>query len=205
MSALSWNRCGNNYGWSRFEGSRCQEAVEYRDGPCLDADRSGFTFPIYEYCHPDYYADDEGEDAFTDGVDICGGRLITGHAVMGTLSSANAAPFACVCETIVINKLLLFVCHKSSFSEKEVRAMHMQKIKRKLIHSRWHSISAASVANRTLHLVAAYSLIPFIRGLRLPRHVLRGPSLRRVYFRGSGRQASNFGVLQSRVREIRTV
>ncbi|CAM9937070.1 unnamed protein product, partial [Hapterophycus canaliculatus] len=25
--------CGNNYGWSRFEGSRCQEAVEYRDGP----------------------------------------------------------------------------------------------------------------------------------------------------------------------------
>ncbi|CAM9143199.1 unnamed protein product, partial [Hapterophycus canaliculatus] len=41
--------CGNNYGWSRFEGSRCQEAQEDRDGPCLGADRSGFTFPTFEY------------------------------------------------------------------------------------------------------------------------------------------------------------
>ncbi|CAM9759383.1 unnamed protein product [Scytosiphon promiscuus] len=75
--------CGNNYGWSRFEGSRCQEAVEYRDGPCLDADRSGFTFPIFEYCHDGYSSDDEGEDAFTAGVDICGSSQLIGSAVMG--------------------------------------------------------------------------------------------------------------------------
>lgn len=75
-------RCGKNYGWSRFEGSRCQEAQEDRDGPCLDASRSGFTFPYFEYCHPDYYSD-EDEYEFTGDEDICGDRLITGHAVIG--------------------------------------------------------------------------------------------------------------------------
>lgn len=79
-SALRWNRCGNNYGWSRFEGSRCQEAMEERDGSCLDADRSGFTFPLFEYCHPDYYSSDADEDAYVAGVDICGSRLLTGNA-----------------------------------------------------------------------------------------------------------------------------
>eukprot|EP00904_Undaria_pinnatifida_P003872 jgi/Undpi1/13486/HiC_scaffold_8.g03145.m1 len=74
--------CGKNYGWSRFEGSRCQEAQEDRDGPCLDASRSGFTFPYFEYCHPDYYSD-EDEYEFTGDEDICGDRLITGHAVIG--------------------------------------------------------------------------------------------------------------------------
>lgn len=80
------NRCGNNYGWSRFEGSRCQEAMEARDGPCLDADRSGFTFPMYEYCHPDFNSDDADEADFVAGVDICGDRLLTGTAVMGKLT-----------------------------------------------------------------------------------------------------------------------
>ncbi|CAN0473809.1 unnamed protein product, partial [Laminaria digitata] len=41
--------CGNNYGWSRFEGSRCQEAQEDRDGDCQGASRNGFTFPFFEY------------------------------------------------------------------------------------------------------------------------------------------------------------
>ncbi|CAM9548065.1 unnamed protein product [Ectocarpus sp. 6 AP-2014] len=75
--------CGNNYGWSRFEGSRCQEAQESRDGPCLDTDRSAFTFPIYEYCHPDYSSDDADEADFVAGVDICGTRMVSGTAVIG--------------------------------------------------------------------------------------------------------------------------
>eukprot|EP00903_Cladosiphon_okamuranus_P010393 g9831.t1 len=75
--------CGNNYGWSRFEGSRCFEDNENRDGPCAGADRSGFTFPVFEYCHPDYYSDADGEEEFTGGVDICGTRMLTGNAVIG--------------------------------------------------------------------------------------------------------------------------
>ncbi|CAM9121681.1 unnamed protein product, partial [Hapterophycus canaliculatus] len=48
--------CGKNYGWSRFEGSRCQEAVEDNEfnPPCDGISRSGFEFPWFEYCHPDY-------------------------------------------------------------------------------------------------------------------------------------------------------
>eukprot|EP00904_Undaria_pinnatifida_P003870 jgi/Undpi1/13484/HiC_scaffold_8.g03143.m1 len=75
--------CGKNYGWSRFEGSRCQEAEESRDGPCADADRSGFEFPFFEYCHVDYHSTSEGEDVFLDGEDICGDRTMTGHAIIG--------------------------------------------------------------------------------------------------------------------------
>ncbi|CAN0441744.1 unnamed protein product [Pylaiella littoralis] len=76
-------QCGKNYGWSRFEGSRCQQAQEDRDGPCLDADRSNFTFPIFEYCHPDFDSKDPDQADYVDGVDICGDRLITGSAVIG--------------------------------------------------------------------------------------------------------------------------
>eukprot|EP00903_Cladosiphon_okamuranus_P010392 g9830.t1 len=75
--------CGKNYGWSRFEGSRCQDEHEDRDGPCDGADRSGITFPVFEYCHPDYYDDTDEEQAFTNGVDICGDRSLTGHSVIG--------------------------------------------------------------------------------------------------------------------------
>ncbi|CAM9199998.1 unnamed protein product [Ectocarpus sp. 12 AP-2014] len=75
--------CGNNYGWSRFEGTRCQEAVENNEfnPPCDGVSRSGFTFPLYEYCHPDYSS--VGDDEFTAGNDICGDRFILGNAVIG--------------------------------------------------------------------------------------------------------------------------
>ncbi|CAM9715370.1 unnamed protein product, partial [Ectocarpus fasciculatus] len=75
--------CGNNYGWSRFEGSRCQEAVEDNEfnPACSGISRSGFTFPIFEYCHPDYQS--TGDDEFTGGNDICGDRLLLGNAVIG--------------------------------------------------------------------------------------------------------------------------
>lgn len=75
--------CGKNYGWSRFEGSRCQEAVEARLGPCDGVDRSGFEFPIFEYCHPDYDSSLASEDAFTGGVDICAAASIRGNAIIG--------------------------------------------------------------------------------------------------------------------------
>ncbi|CAM9509059.1 unnamed protein product [Ectocarpus sp. 4 AP-2014] len=75
--------CGNNYGWSRFEGSRCQEAVEDNEfnPPCDGVSRSGFTFPLYEYCHPDYDSSTDG--VLTGGTDICGDRVQLGNAVIG--------------------------------------------------------------------------------------------------------------------------
>ncbi|CAM9211348.1 unnamed protein product, partial [Sphacelaria rigidula] len=75
--------CGKNYGWAQFEGSRCQEAVEDRFVPCSSASRAGVQFPWFEYCHSDYFSDAPGEKEFTDGVDICGSRAITGFAVIG--------------------------------------------------------------------------------------------------------------------------
>lgn len=83
MMIPSWCRCGNNYGWSRFEGSRCQEAVEGEYGNCDGASRSEFTFPVYEFCHSDYDSSDPGEAVFTDGIDICGTRSITGSSIIG--------------------------------------------------------------------------------------------------------------------------
>ncbi|CAM9894089.1 unnamed protein product [Pylaiella littoralis] len=76
--------CGKNYGWSQFEGSRCQEAVEDDPGfsTCQGISRSGFTFPWFEYCHPDYDSDAGEQAEFTGGVDICGGRQLTGSAVI---------------------------------------------------------------------------------------------------------------------------
>lgn len=82
-------RCGNNYGWSRFEGSRCQEAAEDRLGPCDGVDRSDFTFPIFEYCHPDYDSSVASEDAFTGGVDICAATTLRGNAVIGKSGRCN--------------------------------------------------------------------------------------------------------------------
>lgn len=60
------------------------EANAGRDGPCHDADRTGFTFPLFEYCHSDYFSDKDGEELFTGGVDICGSRVLTGSSVIGT-------------------------------------------------------------------------------------------------------------------------
>lgn len=55
--AIEFRQCplppaGKNYGWSRFEGSRCQEAVQNNDynPACKNIDRSGFEFPIFEVC-----------------------------------------------------------------------------------------------------------------------------------------------------------
>lgn len=52
----------------------------------MGASRSGFTFPYFEYCHPDYFSTGD-ELEFTGGEDICGERLITGHAAIGKIST----------------------------------------------------------------------------------------------------------------------
>ncbi|CAN0058502.1 unnamed protein product [Scytosiphon promiscuus] len=52
--------------------------MEERDGSCAGASRSDFTFPVFEYCHPDYYSDAAEEADFTEGVDICGGHVYRG-------------------------------------------------------------------------------------------------------------------------------
>ncbi|CAM9279443.1 unnamed protein product, partial [Hapterophycus canaliculatus] len=77
--------CGKNYGWSRFEGSRCQEAVEDNEfnPPCKDIDRSGFEFPLFEYCHPDYDSSASDESDYTGGDDFCGDRYIEGTCIIG--------------------------------------------------------------------------------------------------------------------------
>lgn len=81
---MTLDRCGNDYGWSRFEGSRCQSAQEDRfDDSCSDLSRSGLVFPIFEYCHPDYDSSESDEGEYTDGQDICGARTVVGNAVIG--------------------------------------------------------------------------------------------------------------------------
>lgn len=75
-------RCGNNYGWVRFEGSRCTEFSQDRFGSCDGADRSFYTPPIFEYCHFDYSYDDS-EAVFTGGNNPCGDRFVVGNAVIG--------------------------------------------------------------------------------------------------------------------------
>ena len=80
-------RCGNNYGWARFEGSRCTEFSEDTYGPCADVDRSSFTSPVFEYCHVDYDSSPSSEDEYTGGNDICGDRSIVGNTVIGELAT----------------------------------------------------------------------------------------------------------------------
>ncbi|CAM9766583.1 unnamed protein product [Scytosiphon promiscuus] len=77
--------CGKNYGWSRFEGSRCQEAVEDNEfnPPCEGIDRSGFEFSVFEYCHPDYDSSASEESVYTGGNDFCGDRYIEGTCIIG--------------------------------------------------------------------------------------------------------------------------
>lgn len=62
-------RCGQDYGWTMFEGSRC-------NGDCSGLDRADYAFPVFEYCHFDY-------DSTGDDVDVCGDRTVTGLAVIG--------------------------------------------------------------------------------------------------------------------------
>lgn len=90
-------RCGNNYGWSRLEGNRCQDTNEDIFGACLGADRSGFTPPIFEYCHADYVNVVEDDADLVDGVDICGGGLVTGSAVVGMVWFLCLAWFVSCC------------------------------------------------------------------------------------------------------------
>lgn len=75
-------RCGNDYGWSIFEGSRCQVEQEDRIGTCAGRSRAGYTFPMFEYCHPNYPADPDSVSDLTGGVDVCGARAIEGLAVI---------------------------------------------------------------------------------------------------------------------------
>ncbi|CAM9355064.1 unnamed protein product, partial [Choristocarpus tenellus] len=75
--------CGNNYGWRRFEGGRCNEAVEDDFSvPCSAIDRSPYTFPTFQYCHPNYDSSSDSE-VYTGGNDICGDRKVVGSAVIG--------------------------------------------------------------------------------------------------------------------------
>ena len=83
MYGKRFDRCGNNYGWVRFEGSRCTEYSEDEYGVCADTDRSGYTFPIFEYCHFDYDSSISSEDDYTGGNDICGDRSVLGTTVIG--------------------------------------------------------------------------------------------------------------------------
>lgn len=89
---ISSIRCGEDYGWGRFEGSRCQTALEDRFGDCEDADRDSFTFPVFEYCHPDYDSTDPSEAAYLNNLDVCGTRSVLGLAVIG---KSLRGPFHC--------------------------------------------------------------------------------------------------------------
>lgn len=70
-------RCGKDYGWRMFEGSRCNDGYEgYSGDNCAGLDRAAYTFPIFEYCHFDY-------DSSAEEFDACGDRTVTGLSVMG--------------------------------------------------------------------------------------------------------------------------
>ena len=54
-------------------------------GLCGEADRSGYVFPVFEYCHYDYFSDLSSEDVYTNENDICGDRLVVGNTVIGEI------------------------------------------------------------------------------------------------------------------------
>ncbi len=68
--------------------------MEARDGLCEDADRSGLTFPFFEYCHYDYDSSIDEEADFTGGVDICGDWGSLGTAVIGALCCSRCSSTA---------------------------------------------------------------------------------------------------------------
>lgn len=71
------DRCGKNYGWRMFEGSRCNDGFEDYDGAgCADLDRADYAFPSFEYCHFDY-------DSASEEYDVCGDRAVTGLSIIG--------------------------------------------------------------------------------------------------------------------------
>lgn len=70
-------RCGYNYGWNTFEGSRCHDEIDGA-GACPELDRADYVFPTFEYCHFDY-------DSSSDTVNVCGDRIVTGLSVIGEI------------------------------------------------------------------------------------------------------------------------
>lgn len=78
-------RCGQYYGWNRFEGDLCTSENEENLGSCDGADFSSYKSPYFQYCHPSYHsaADDS---KYTNGVDVCGDRSVTGLAIIGEMS-----------------------------------------------------------------------------------------------------------------------
>lgn len=82
---LDVSRCGNFYGWNRWEGDICHRDNEFENaelGSCEDADRSSFQSPFFQYCHNDYDSSTD-DTVYTGGIDICGDRIVKGLAVMG--------------------------------------------------------------------------------------------------------------------------
>ncbi|CAB1115398.1 unnamed protein product [Ectocarpus sp. CCAP 1310/34] len=74
--------CGNNYGWRQFEGDRCMQQIEDQfPETCEFLDRSPFTFPEFNYCHPDFYPVDHPSYIVSDQ-SICGDRSVIGTAVI---------------------------------------------------------------------------------------------------------------------------
>lgn len=70
-------RCGNDYGWTMFEGARCNDGYEgYPGDDCAGLDRANYAFPVFQYCHFDY-------DSSAEEFDACGDRSITGLSIMG--------------------------------------------------------------------------------------------------------------------------
>eukprot|EP00752_Nemacystus_decipiens_P013406 g11871.t1 len=83
IEEMSIIECGKNYGWSRFEGARCQTAVQNNEfnPSCVGVDRSPFEFPVYQYCHLGYSALTALH--LVGDVDVCGDRAVEGNAVIG--------------------------------------------------------------------------------------------------------------------------
>lgn len=77
LNGITIIRCGYNYGWNTFEGSRCNEGFNGADA-CPDLDRADYVFPTFEYCHFDY-------DSSSATVNVCGDRLVTGLSIIGQI------------------------------------------------------------------------------------------------------------------------
>lgn len=65
----------------------CSGAYPYNTFSTVAAFPPPLLFPceMAAGSHPDYFSDDAGETEFTSGVDICGGRDVTGTCVIGAL------------------------------------------------------------------------------------------------------------------------
>lgn len=77
-------RCGQDYGWNRFEGDLCHRDNEFAEaelGDCADASRD-YVSPYFQYCHPGYDSATD-DNKYTGGIDVCGDRAVTGMAVIG--------------------------------------------------------------------------------------------------------------------------